>query len=212
VAAAQARTDGDRRHVCRGICRNIAFTSSPSFQSARLFVSLQSAFSAAVVLAIRIEDPLAMPVDACPALDPDQTVARLPRPLCAMRAVRLDICSFPCGYAGPGGRRSRRPSVCDVRRWVPSAVIRVSVTWRSFPDGFAAQVHGLLLLRGEVRVCVGYDVSSTGARLHSDGLGLLPIDFYVTFDDFLTLANATSLGGQSRPSPVFGRCRLLTQS
>ena len=49
------------------------------------------------------------------------------------------------------------------------------------------QVHGLIFFRGEVRTCVGYDVNQTGARLHSDGLGLLPIDFYVTFDDFLTV-------------------------
>ena len=49
------------------------------------------------------------------------------------------------------------------------------------------QVEGLLFFRGEVRTCVGYDVSSTSARLHSDGLGLLPMDFYVTFDDFLTV-------------------------
>jgi len=48
------------------------------------------------------------------------------------------------------------------------------------------QVEGLLFFRGEVRTC-GYDVSSTSARLHSDGLRLLPIDFYVTFDDFLTV-------------------------
>jgi hypothetical protein len=48
-------------------------------------------------------------------------------------------------------------------------------------------LHGLLSFRGEVRTCVGYDVSQTCARLHSDGLGLLPIKFYVTFDDFLTV-------------------------
>jgi hypothetical protein len=49
-------------------------------------------------------------------------------------------------------------------------------------------VHGLIFFcGGEVRTCIGYDVSPTCARLHSDGLGLLPIDFYVTFDDFLTV-------------------------
>ena len=48
-------------------------------------------------------------------------------------------------------------------------------------------LHGLLFFRGEVRTCVGYDLSPNRARLHSDGLGLLPIDFYVTFDDFLTV-------------------------
>jgi hypothetical protein len=29
--------------------------------------------------------------------------------------------------------------------------------------------------------------SRTGAVVHSDGLGLLPIHFYITFDDFLTV-------------------------
>ena len=48
-------------------------------------------------------------------------------------------------------------------------------------------LHGLLFFRGEVRTCVGYDVSQTCARLHSNELGVLPADFYVTFDDFLTV-------------------------
>ena len=52
---------------------------------------------------------------------------------------------------------------------------------------------GLLFFDGgrELRI-VAYDVSRTGAVVHSDGLGLLPIHFYITFDDFLTV----------------GRCRL----
>jgi hypothetical protein len=48
--------------------------------------------------------------------------------------------------------------------------------------------QGMLFFRGEVRTCVGYNVNQSCARLHSDGLGLLPTDFYVTFDDFLTVA------------------------
>ena len=40
---------------------------------------------------------------------------------------------------------------------------------------------------------VAYDVSPTNALVHADGLGLLPIHFYITFDDFLTV----------------GKCRLL---
>jgi hypothetical protein len=48
-------------------------------------------------------------------------------------------------------------------------------------------IRGWIFFWGEARTCVGYDVSQTCARLHSDGLGLLPIDFYVTFDDFLTV-------------------------
>ena len=47
---------------------------------------------------------------------------------------------------------------------------------------------GLLFFDGgrEVRI-VAYDVSRTSAVVHADGLGLLPISFYVTFDDFLTV-------------------------
>ena len=48
-------------------------------------------------------------------------------------------------------------------------------------------LHGMLFFRGEVRSCVAYVVDDTCARLHADGLGLLPIDFYVTFDDFRTV-------------------------
>ena len=44
----------------------------------------------------------------------------------------------------------------------------------------------------EVHKCVAYGVSPTSARMHSEGLGLLPIAFYVTFDNFRTI----------------GRCRL----
>jgi hypothetical protein len=52
---------------------------------------------------------------------------------------------------------------------------------------------GLLFFEGgrELRI-VAYDVSRTSALVHSDGLGLLPIHFYITFDNFLTV----------------GRCRL----
>ena len=57
------------------------------------------------------------------------------------------------------------------------------------------RTRGLLFFRGEVRTCIGYDVSKSCARLHSDGLGLLPIDFYVTFDEFFTV----------------GKCRLASR-
>ena len=52
---------------------------------------------------------------------------------------------------------------------------------------------GLLFFDGgrELRI-VAYDVSRTNAVVHADGLGPLPIHFYITFDDFLTV----------------GRCRL----
>ena len=49
--------------------------------------------------------------------------------------------------------------------------------------------EGLLFFDGSQDLCViSYDVSRTGAVVHSDRLGLLPIDFYITFDDFLTVA------------------------
>jgi hypothetical protein len=50
-------------------------------------------------------------------------------------------------------------------------------------------MDGLLFFGGgrELRI-VAYDVSRTNAVMHADGLGLLPISFYVTFDDFLTVA------------------------
>ena len=53
---------------------------------------------------------------------------------------------------------------------------------------------GLLFFEGgrELRI-VAYDVSRTNAQVHADGLGLLPIHFSITFDDFLTV----------------GKCRLL---
>jgi hypothetical protein len=34
---------------------------------------------------------------------------------------------------------------------------------------------------------VAYDINRTSAVVHSDRLGLLPIYFYVTFDNFLTV-------------------------
>ena len=54
--------------------------------------------------------------------------------------------------------------------------------------------NGLLFFDGgrELRI-VAYDVSRTNAVVHADGLGLLPVHFYITLDDFLTV----------------GKCRLL---
>ena len=40
-----------------------------------------------------------------------------------------------------------------------------------------------------------YNVNQISARLHSEGLGLLPIDLYVTFDDFI----------------MAGKCRLASR-
>lgn len=48
---------------------------------------------------------------------------------------------------------------------------------------------GLLFFDGhpDLRV-VAYEISQTSAVVHADRLGVLPIDFYITFDDFLTVA------------------------
>jgi hypothetical protein len=50
-------------------------------------------------------------------------------------------------------------------------------------------MDGRLFFRGgrELHVCMGYNITRHSARLYSDRLGLLPIDFYVTFDNFRTI-------------------------
>jgi hypothetical protein len=45
---------------------------------------------------------------------------------------------------------------------------------------------------GRVYACTAHHVTQISARMHADDLGLLPTDFYVTFDNFRTV----------------GRCRL----
>jgi hypothetical protein len=49
-------------------------------------------------------------------------------------------------------------------------------------------MDGLLFFGGgrDLRVAA-YNVSRTNALVHADGLGLLPISFYMTFDDFHTV-------------------------
>ena len=58
---------------------------------------------------------------------------------------------------------------------------------KHYTDGLLFCDHGR-----ELRI-VAHDVSRTNAQVHADGLGLLPIRFYITFDNFLTV----------------GKCRLL---
>ena len=54
--------------------------------------------------------------------------------------------------------------------------------------------EGLLLFGDDRQMrVVAYDVSPTSALVHAAGLSLLPIHFFITFDDFLTV----------------GKCRLL---
>ena len=53
---------------------------------------------------------------------------------------------------------------------------------------FKHSTDGLLFFGGgREKSIVAYDVSQTSAVVHSDGLGVLPMQFYVTFDDFLTV-------------------------
>ena len=55
-------------------------------------------------------------------------------------------------------------------------------------------IDGLLFFdRGRELRIVAHDVSQTNAVVHADGLGLLPIRFFITLDNFLTV----------------GKCRLL---
>jgi hypothetical protein len=47
---------------------------------------------------------------------------------------------------------------------------------------------GLLFFEGRELRIIAYGVTQTHAQVHADGLGLLPIHFYVTFDGLLTVA------------------------
>lgn len=47
---------------------------------------------------------------------------------------------------------------------------------------------GVLFFEGSKELpIVAYHVSRTSAVVHADGLGLLPINFYITFDRFFTV-------------------------
>ena len=50
---------------------------------------------------------------------------------------------------------------------------------------------GLLFFDGgkEMRIAAS-EIRLTDARVHVDGLGLIPINFYITFDGFLTIAKS----------------------
>ena len=54
-----------------------------------------------------------------------------------------------------------------------------------------AYADGLLFFDGmkELRIAAS-EISLTDARVHVDGLGLIPINFYITFDGFLTVAKS----------------------
>ena len=50
-------------------------------------------------------------------------------------------------------------------------------------------MDGRLFFHGgrEFHPCMAYNVTQHSARIYSDKLTLLPIDFYVTFDNFRTI-------------------------
>lgn len=67
-------------------------------------------------------------------------------------------------------------------------------------------MDGLLFFRGgrQLYACVAYNVTPAGARIRSDELGLVPTDFYVTFDKFRTIARCRLLWRhQNRIGVVF---------
>lgn len=51
--------------------------------------------------------------------------------------------------------------------------------------------NGLLFFDGSLELRIeASEISQSGALVHVDGLGLLPISFYITFDGFLTVAKS----------------------
>jgi hypothetical protein len=49
---------------------------------------------------------------------------------------------------------------------------------------------GLLFFQGRELRIAAYGVSRTHAQIHAERLGLVPIQFYITFDGFLTVAKS----------------------
>jgi hypothetical protein len=93
---------------------------------------------------------------------------------------------------------NRVPNVQDEYRAITSVRVNHAVPERTEASAAPYRLkcnmandftEGLLFFEGgrEVRI-VAHDISQSKALLHATGLGLLPIDFYVTFDGFLTVA------------------------
>ena len=76
-----------------------------------------------------------------------------------------------------------------IKHAVPESTKASAPTYRLECNMIKHSTDGLLFFEGgrELRI-VAHDVSRTNAVVHADGLGLLPIDFYITFDGFLTVA------------------------
>src|SRR5258705_2023544 len=88
----------------------------------------------------------------------------------------------------------RAISSAPINHAVPESTKASAATYRLECNMIKHSTDGLLFFDGgpELRI-IAYDVSRTNAVVHADGLGLIPIHFYITFDDFLTV----------------GKCRLL---
>jgi hypothetical protein len=94
----------------------------------------------------------------------------------------------------PGFRDNCRAILWTLHHVVPQSTKASAANVRIGLPMIEHSTEGLLFLeRGREFPIVAYGVSRTHARLHADGLGLLPINFYITFDRFLTV----------------GKCRLV---
>lgn len=82
----------------------------------------------------------------------------------------------------------RAISSAPINHAVPESTKASAATYRLECNMIKHSTDGLLFFEGgrELRI-KAHDVSRTSALVHSDGLGLLPIHFYITFDDFLTV-------------------------
>jgi hypothetical protein len=87
----------------------------------------------------------------------------------------------------------RAISSAPINHAVPESTKASAATYRLECNMIKHSTDGLLFFEGgrELRI-KAHDVSRTSALVHSEGLRLLPVHFYITFDDFLTV----------------GRCRL----
>jgi hypothetical protein len=73
-------------------------------------------------------------------------------------------------------------------------------------------IDGLLFFEGGRDLHVlAWDVGRTSAHVHSDGLGLLPTHFYITFDDFARLESADWRGGGVTILVSFSKVGLISR-
>ena len=95
--------------------------------------------------------------------------------------ISLNWVQLQGDIVGAASRRSQSTKASAANVWIGLPMIKHYTEGLLFYD------------RAQERRIVAYDVSRTDAQVHADGLGLLPIHFYITLDNFLTV----------------GKCRLL---